>query len=323
MLLFASVSILCADLGGAAAPKQKTVHLGLVHPQSPSTATRGVSVFRDHLRELGYIEGQNLIIETTWAEGRTDRLPALIAEVLTRKIDVLITYATQATIAAKNATSEVPIVGVALGDPTSVGLAPSVARPGGNVTGLAGWWVGEGTAGKWVELLQELVPNLSNLAVIVNLDTPIARDLKKELYETHPVHGPKLHFIDAREPSALPRAFSQAAKGCQAVLVLPSVVYSGHRWQLTALAAKHKLPTIYYMRDFVDAGGLLSYGSDLTVTWRRAAEYVDKIVNGGKVSELPFEQPRRLELVVNLKTAKALGIKIPESILLRADEVIR
>jgi putative ABC transport system substrate-binding protein len=159
--------------------------------------------------------------------------------------------------------------------------------------------------------------------VIVNLETPIARDLKKELEATHPVQGPKLHFIEAHEVNGLSSAFDQAAKKCQGVLVLPSIVYSAHRWQLTALAEKHKLPTMYYMRDFVDAGGLVSYGSDLSVTWQRAADYVDKIVNGTKAGDLPFEQPRKLELVLNLKAARALRLTVPESILLRADEVIR
>ena len=318
-----SLFITGADFACAAAPAHKIVRVGFVHPQSPATATRGVRVFWDHLHELGYVEDQNLVIETRWAEGRTERLPALIAEVLASKVDVLVTYATQTTVAAKNATNTVPIVGVAVGDPISIGLAASVARPGGNVTGFAGWWAGEGIASKWVELLQETVPRLSHIAVIVNPDTAIARDLKKELQAAAPAHGPKLHFIEAREPATLASAFEQAAKVGQAILVLPSIVYSGHRWQVTALASKRRLPTIYYMRDFVDAGGLMSYGSDVALTWRRAADYVDKIVNGAMAGDLPFQQPTKLELVVNLQSAKALGITIPESILLRADEVIR
>lgn len=302
---------------------QKPVRVGLVHPQSPSTATRGVTAFREHLRELGYIEGQSLIIETRWAEGDTKVLPALIAEVLSRHVDVLVTYATQATVAAKQGTSVVPVVGVAVGDPISLGLAASVGHPGGNVTGLAGWWTGEGVASKWVQLLQEIIPSLSHVAVIVNPDTAIAHDLQRELEGARPALRPKLLFIEAREAGMLPSAFVQAAKKGQAILVLPSVVYSGNRWKVTALARQPGLPTIYYIRDFVEAGGLMSYGPDVTAMWQRAAEYVDKIVNGAKPGDLPFEQPTKLELVINLKTAKALGIPIPESILLRADEVIQ
>jgi len=317
------LTALGADFTHATEATQKVLRVGLVHPHSPSTATRGVALFREHLGELGYIDGQNLIIEARWAEGHTERLPALIAEVLARHVDVLVTYATQATVAAKNATNTVPIVGVGVGDPINSGFAATVARPGGNVTGLAGWWAGEGIASKWLELLQEAVPRLSCVAVIVNRDTPIARELKKELEAAGPSHGPKVRFVEARDASTLPRAFEQAAKKCQAILLLPSVVYSGHRWEITALASKFRLPTIYYLRDFVEAGGLMSYGPDLTVMWLRAADYVHKLFHGAKAGELPFERSTKFELVVNLKTAKALGITIPESILLRADEVIR
>jgi putative ABC transport system substrate-binding protein len=297
------------------------VRVGFVHRALPSTATRGVPAFWERLHELGWVEGQNLVIEARWAEGRNDRLPALMGEVLERKVDVLVTYGTEAAVAAKHATSTVPIVVAAMGDPVRSGVAASLAHPGGNLTGLSMGFA-EGMAGKWLELLQETVPRLSTLAVITN-PSPIARDLAKELESIAPRRNLKLRVIEVREPEALDRALAQAGRKAQAVLVLPDPAISAHRGQVTALAAKYRLPAMYYLRDYVDAGGLMAYGSDLAVLNRRAADYVDKILKGAKPGELPIEQPTKFELVVNLKTAKALGITIPDSILLQADEVIR
>jgi putative ABC transport system substrate-binding protein len=271
---------------------------------------------------LGWFEGQNLVIEARWADGRMERLPALMAEVIGRRIDVLVTFGTQAALAAKNTTSTVSIVGVAMGEPLRTGLATSLARPGSNLTGTSVGWA-EGIGGKWLERLQEAVPHLSTVAVIANSDSPIARDLAKELAAIAPTRGLKLRLIEVREPGALDGAFEQAGRKAQAVLVLPAPIISAHREQVTALAAKHRLPAMYYLRDYVDAGGLMAYAPDLAVQWRRAADYVDKILRGAKPADLPIEQPTQWSLVINLKTAKALGITFPESILLRADEVIR
>ena len=274
------------------------------------------------MRELGYVEGQNLVVESRWAEDRYDRLPALTAEVLQQKVDVLVTVATAGAIAAKNASSTIPIVGIGMADPLRTGLVSSLARPGGNLTGLSMGW-GEGMAGKWLELLQETVPRLSTLAVVANPGNPLVRDLAKDLEAIAPTRGLKLRSIEVREPKDLDRAFGQAARRAQAVLVLPDPMIAAHLKQVTALAAKYRLPAMYYLREFVDAGGLMAYGPDLAVMTRRAAEYVDKILNGARPGDLPIEQPTKFELVVNLKTAKALGLTIPESILVRADEVIR
>jgi putative ABC transport system substrate-binding protein len=298
------------------------VRLGFVHTQSPATATRGVSAFWERLRELGYIDGQNLVIEARWADGRIERLPAIMTELLGQKLDILVAATTQAAIAAKDATSTVPIVGVAMGEPLRTGLATNLARPGGNLTGLSVGWA-EGMVGKWLELLQETVPRLSTVAVIENPETSVAQGMVKELAGLAHTRRLKLRLIEVREPAGLERAFEQAGRNAQAVLVLPSPVISAHRGQVTALAAKHRLPTVYPLRDYVDAGGLMAYGPDLAVQYRRGAEYVDKILKGAKPGDLPIEQPTKFELVVNLKTAKALGITIPESILLRADEMIR
>jgi len=274
------------------------------------------------LRELGYVEGQNLVIESRWAEGQYERLPALMAEVVGQKVDVLVTYSTPAAVAAKRATSTIPIVAAGLGDPVGVGLVSSLAHPGGNLTGLSTGWT-EGITAKWLELLREAAPRLTTVAVIGNPDNPVVRDQVKELQAVAHTHNLRLQFIEVRETGALDRAFEQVGQKAQGSLVLPDPIIASLRGQLVALAAKQRLPTIYYLRDFVDAGGLMAYGPDFRVQFRRAAEYVDRILKGAKPSELPVEQPIRFELVVNLKTAKAFGLTIPESILLRADEVIR
>jgi putative ABC transport system substrate-binding protein len=298
------------------------VRVGFVHPQSPSTVPPGISAFWERLRALGWVEGQNLVIEARWADGHTERLPALTAEVIERKVDVLVTFGTQAALAAKDTTNTVSIVGVAMGEPLRTGLASSLARPGANLTGTSVGWA-EGIGGKWLELLQEAVPRLSTVAVIANSDSPIARDLAKELQAIAPTRGLKLRFIEVRDPAALDRAFEHLGRTAQAILVLPVPIMSAHRGQITALAAKYRLPAIYYLRDFVDAGGLMAYAPDLAVQWRRAADHVDKILRGAKPADLPIEQPTQWSLIINLKTAKTLGIPFPESILLRADEVIR
>ena len=322
LILITAAAVLGSPLSRSAEPAQKVVRVGFVSPQSPATALGGINAFWDRLRELGYVEGHDLVVEARWAENRYDRLPALMTQVLGRKVDVLVTYTTPAAVAAKNATSTIPIVVAFVGDPIRSGLAVSLARPGGNLTGVTTGFA-EGFAGKWLELLQETVPRLSTLAVIENPDTPIARDLARDLEAIAPTRGLKFRLIEVRSPVALDHAFEQAARKAQAVLLLPDPMLAAHREQITALAAKHRLPAMYYLRDFVDAGGLMAYAPDNSVTWRRAADYVDKILKGAKPGDLPIEQPTKFELVVNLKTAKALGIMIPESILLRADEVIR
>jgi putative tryptophan/tyrosine transport system substrate-binding protein len=320
--LASGVAVLGAQLARAAEPSPRVVRVGFVHPQSPSTVVRGVSAFWERLHELGWVEGQNLVIEARWADGQMERLPAIMAEVIGRKVDVLVTFGTQAAVAAKNTTSTVSIVGVAMGEPLRTGLATSLARPGSNLTGTSVGWA-EGIGGKWLELLQEAVPHLSAVAVITNSDSPIARDLAKELEAIAPTRGLKLRLIEVRDPAALDHAFEHLEQKAQAVLVLPVPIISAHRGQVTALAAKHRVPAMYYLRDFVDAGGLMAYAPDLAVQWRRGADYVDKILRGAKPADLPIEQPTQWSLVVNLKTARALGITFPESILLRADEVIR
>jgi putative ABC transport system substrate-binding protein len=314
------VDLFTSSVSCAAEPAQKIVRVGFVDPYSSSSGFRGIGGFWQRLRDLGWVEGENMMVEARWADGRMDRLPALMNEVIGRKIDVLVTNTTPGAVAAKNATSAVPIVGVGMGDPIRTGLAASLARPGGNLTGLSAG-LAEGMAGKWLELLQETVPHLSTAAVIANPDNAMARQMAGELQAIARTRGLKLQLIEVREPEALRSAFDQAGRKAQAVLVLPGQFEQ--RWQITALAAKHRLPAIYTVREYVEAGGLMAYTPNFAVMWRRAADYVDKILRGAQPGELPIEQPTQFELVVNLQTAKALGITIPESILLRADEVIR
>jgi len=283
---------------------------------------RGISAFWERLGELGYVKGQNLTVEARWAEGRYDRLPALMAEVLGREVDVLVTYGTPAAVAAKQATRTIPIVGVAMGEPVRTGLVPSLARPGANLTGLSVGWA-EHMAPKWLELLQDTVPGLSTVGLISNPENPINREMTKELEAIAPSRNLKLLILEVREPKQLDHAFEQAGLKAQAVLVLPGAAVFASRGPVTVLAAKHRLPAMYYLRDFVDAGGLMAYAPDMVIQWRRGADYVDKILKGAKPAELPIEQPTQYLLVVNLKTARALGLKLPEAILLRADEVIR
>ena len=315
-----AIALLGSPPAGAADPAQRVVRVGFVDPLAPSDGR--VDEFWQRLRELGWVEGQNLVIEARSADGRIDRLPALMTEVVERKVDVLVSYGTPGAVAAKKATNTIPIVIATMGDPIGAGIVTNLTRPGGNLTGLSLEWA-EGIEGKWLELLQDLVPHLSTVAMIVNLNNPVIRKMAKELEAIAPTRGVKIRLIEVRKPEMFDSAFKRARKEAQAVLVLGDVFTFQHRRQLVALAARYQLPAMYPLREYVDAGGLMAYGADRAVLLRRAADYVDKILKGAKPGDLPIEQPTKFELVVNLKTANALGLKIPEPILLRADEVIR
>jgi putative ABC transport system substrate-binding protein len=322
-LILAILTIVITMPVRAADTGDRIFHVGFVSIASSNSTLRIVSAFWERLRELGYLEGKNLVIEFRWADGEADRLPALMAEVVAKNPDVLVTYATRPAIVAKNATTKIPIVVAAMGDPVATGLAESLARPGSNLTGLSMGYA-DPISGKWLELLQETVPRLSTIAVIMNPDNPLERDLINKLTKLATQRHLKLLVTDGRTPESLDKAFASTARGAQVMVVTGDPVIVGfHRARIIALASKFRMPAIYAMREFVDEGGLMAYGPDVTAMFRRAAEYVDKILKGARPSDLPIEQPTKLELVVNLKTAKALGIKIPQSILLRADEVIR
>jgi putative tryptophan/tyrosine transport system substrate-binding protein len=316
------IAVLGPLLSQAAEPTQRVVRVGFVSPFSLSTDQRSVDGFWQRLRELGWVEGQNLIVEARWAEGRSDRLPALMSEVIERKVDVLVTYSTPGALAAKKATSTIPIVITNMADPVRSGVIASLAHPDGNLTGLSLGWA-EGMAGKLLELLQETVPHLATVAMIANPDDPVVPERAKEVEAIAPSRSIRTRLIEVRKPEALDRAFRQARKEAQAVLILGDLLTFAQRRHIAALATKYRLPTMYPLREYVDSDGLMAYGPDRVVLFRHAADYVDKILRGAKPADLPFEQPTQHEFIVNLKTARASGITIPDSILLRADEVIR
>jgi putative tryptophan/tyrosine transport system substrate-binding protein len=319
--LASAAAVLGSHSSLAAEPAQRVVRVGFVHLESPSARPHGVDGFWQRLGELGWVEGQNLVIEARWANGRIDQLTPLMTEVIERKVDVLVTYGTAAAVVAKNATSTIPIVAAAMGNPIATGLAATLAHPGGNLTGLSTGYGDVG--GKWLELLQEIVPHLSVVAMIGDPDNPIVREMAKELEAIAPTRSIKPRLMEVRDSEALERAYKRARREAQAVLILGGPFIFDHRRQVTALSARYGLPTMYPLREYMDVGGLMAYAADSAILWRRTADYVDRILRGAKPGDLPIEQPTKFELVVNLKTAKALGIIIPESILLRADEVIR
>jgi len=282
--------------------------------------------FRQGLRDLGYVEGRNVVIEYRDAEGKLERLPALAAELVALKVDVIVTGGgTPTALAAKQATRTVPIVFIAVGDPVTSGLVTSLARPGGNVTGLTS--LAPELVGKWLELLTQAVPGVSRVAFLWQpgvIGERTEKDMLKAADVAARALGVRLQFVEARGPADIDRAFSDMTRTrAGALTVLPYAMFNSERRRLVDLAAKNRLPTVYSFREYVDAGGLMAYGPNLADLIRRAATYVDKILKGAKPADLPVEQPTKFELVINLKTAKALGLTIPPSLLGRADEVIQ
>jgi len=290
---------------------------------SPGTATSApTDAFRQGLRELGYLEGQNLVVEYRWADGDTARLPALAAELVRLQVDVLVTSSNPAVLAARQATSTIPIVFAASSDPVGTGLVASLAHPGGNVTGLS--LVTPELSGKRLQLLRETLPRLARVALLWDAGNVGMADRVKETEAAARQLGVTLHVEWVRDLAGLDRAFTTLAQArLDAFLTTVEPFTGDHRQRIVAFAAQQRLPAMYEERDFVDAGGLMAYGPSLAANYRRAATYVDKILKGTKPSDLPVEQPTKFELVINLKTAKALGLTIPQSILIRADEVIR
>jgi len=273
------------------------------------------------LRELGYAEGRNIALEYRWTEGRDDRLSALAAELVRAKVDVIVTAGGQAIEAARRATSSIPIVMAYTGDPIEAGWVQSLARPGGNVTGLMAMAIE--LSGKRVELLKETVPRASRVAVLYNPASQLSNLQLKESEVAARTLGLTAKSFGVKDPTAFPRTFdAMMTARAGALIVVNSALMSAHQRQITGLAAKARLPAMYQGSEYVEAGGLMAYGPVRRNMWHRAATYVDKILKGAKPAELPVEQPMRFELVVNIRTAKALGLRIPPSILVRADQVI-
>jgi len=281
--------------------------------------------FLQGLRDLGYVEGRNIVIEYRDAERKLERLPALAAELVALKVDVIVASGTLAALAAKQATRTLPIVFSPAGDPVGSGLVTSLARPGGNVTGLSAF--APELVGKRLELLKQAVPGVSRVAVLWQPGA-FGERTEKDILKRAEVAGRDLHlplqFVEARGPADFARAFSDMSIArADALTVLASNMFVSERRRLVDLAAAKRLPAVYSARELVDAGGLMSYGANLADLNRRAATYVDRILKGTKPADLPVEQPAKFELILNLKTAKALGLTIPQSVLGRADEVIQ
>ena len=279
-----------------------------------------VAAFAQRLSEVGWIEGHNVAIEYRWAEGRTERLAEFAAEFVRLKVDVIVTSATPPVIAAKQATSVIPIVFAAVGDPVGTGLVNSLARPGGNATGLS--IQATDLAGKRLELLHEVVPGLRRLAIMANPGAPPAVLEMAETQTTARALGLEVVASEIRRPEDIAAAFEAFKGRAEALYVCNDPLVTTNRTRINTLASGMRLPTMYNVREFVEAGGLMSYGPNFLDLFRRAADFADKILRGAKPSDIPVEQPTKFELVINLKTAKALGLTVPPTMLARADEVI-
>jgi putative ABC transport system substrate-binding protein len=307
-------------LAASAQTLPKIARVGFVFGITPTTSKHNIEAFRQGLRELGYVEGQTIVLEVRWAEGRSERMPELMAELVGLKVDVLVAASTPAALAAKNVTQSIPIVMIA-GDPIGLGLVTSLARPGGNVTGLS--YYGEAITGKRLELLKEVVPELARVGVLRNPLVPSHPIYWKDTEVAAQRLGVALEALEVRGPEDFEAAFATAKqRNAQALLVFDDILTITYRSRITALAASSRLPAMYPYRELPDAGGLMSYGPSTVPLFRRAAALVDKILKGAKPADLPVEQPTTFELVVNVKVAKVLGLTVPPSLLARADEVI-
>jgi len=281
-----------------------------------------VEAFLEGMHALGYVEGQNFVMEYRASAGQSERLPALAAELVRLKVDVLLAWTTPAALAAKDATTTIPIVMMGVGDPVGSDLVASLARPGGNVTGLAS--LAPDLVGKQLEFLKDVLPTVSRVAILWNPANPTRALIVREADMAAQRLGVQLHLVEARSPDAFDRAFAAMTSAhAGALLVLGDGMFFQHRRRLAELAATSHLPTMHNIRPFVEAGGLMAYGPSTLDIRRRAAVYVDKILKGAKPANLPVEQPTKFELIINLKTAKTLGLTIPPSLLLLADEVIQ
>jgi putative tryptophan/tyrosine transport system substrate-binding protein len=310
--------LLAAPLAVRAQQPGRLPRIGVLWPISDDAELKA---FRQGLHELGYVEQQNIVLEYRYARGKDEVLPALAAELVALNVDIILTYGVTAAKAARQATTTIPIVNGSMSDPVAAGLAESLARPGGNVTGLTSR--SPTLSAKRLELIKEVVPGLSRVAVL-STPAPTAQLGLQEMKVAARSLGVSLLVQQVQEPNEFESAFSEMTKArAGALLVLADLRFNEHLRRLVDLAAEHRLPVAYTSKDFVDGGGLMSYGPSWPDQFRRAAGYIDKILKGAKPADLPIEGPIKFELVINLKTAKALGLTIPQTIMLRADEVIQ
>jgi putative tryptophan/tyrosine transport system substrate-binding protein len=318
------LSAMLFALCGSAQAQQpsKVSRIGYLQAPPASTVATRTNAFRQGLRELGYVEGKNIVIEWRFAEGKLDRVPNLVAELVRLKVDVIVTGGSFATGAAKEATSTIPVVMTQDSDPVGNGYVASLARPGGNVTGLS--TLAPELSGKQLELLNETVPKLSRVAVLGSSNRSGNAQSVKETEHAADALRVKLQYLDILSPKDIESAFRAARKQkAEAVLVLTGPVVTSQRTEIINLASKNRLPAIYDRAEFVEDGGLMTYSVSSTDLFRRAAVYVDKILKGAKPADLPVEQPTKFEFIVNLKAAKQIGLTIPPNVLVRADKVIR
>jgi putative tryptophan/tyrosine transport system substrate-binding protein len=319
----AAAALLTLPLATTAQQAEKVPRIGFLSLNSAEELQPRLAALRQGLRERGWVEGQNIVIEVRFAEGEVDQLPALVGELIRLKVDIIVTTSSATTWAAKDATKSIPIVMAVSADALGEGLVTSLAHPGGNITGMT-FLVGPEIAGKHLELLKEVAPAASRVAVLTNPTNRSHATLVRELKAAARAFGVQLQVLDAQSPDQLDSAFAAMTRErAAALLVLTDSMLFGQRRRVADLAARSRLPAMYYQREFVEAGGLISYGASVSDMFRHAAIHVDKILRSAKPGDIPIEQPTKFELVINLKTAKALGLTIPQSLLLRADEVIQ
>ena len=317
-----TLALLLAPLASDAQQTGTVYRIGFLGNSTAALEANLVGPFREGLRDLGYDEGRNVLIEYRWAEGKYERFPALIAELIALKVDVIVTAGPPAPLAVKKATTSVPLVMVAVGDPVGTGIVASLNRPGGNITGLTS--ISPELEGKRLELLREVVPKLSRVAVLWNPVSPFQVVAEKEVRAAAQVLRMNVLSLGVRTPEELKDALAAIARERPgALLVLADRLFLHNRARIMEFAAQNRLPGVHAYRELVEAGGLMSYGPSYAGMHRRAATYVDKILKGAKPADLPVERPATFELVINQKAAKALGLTIPQSVLLRATEVIQ
>jgi putative ABC transport system substrate-binding protein len=313
--------LLATPLAAEAQRAGKVYRIGFLGNSTPALEANLVGRFREGLRDLDYVEGLNVLIEYRWAEGHYERFPALITELIALKLEVIVTAGTPASLAVKKATTSIPLVMVAVGDPVATGLVASLARPGGNITGLTS--IAEEMEGKRLELLREVAPKVSHIAVLWNAGSPIQVIQEREMQAAIRVVGMKILSLGVRTAEQIEDAFATMVRERPgALFVLADRLFLHHRTRIMDFAAQHRLPGVHAYRELVEAGGLMSFGPSYAGMHRRAAYFVDRILRGAKPADLPVERPSKFDLVINLKTAKALGLTIPPSLLQRADHVI-
>ena len=318
-----ALGLVLAPLAVEAQLAANVPRIGYLSSGGATASTLFVEAFRQGLRELGWVEGRNIVIDYRFAEGRLDRLPALAAELVQLKVDVIVAGPTPPTVAAKNATPTIPIVMVSVGDPVRLGLIASLARPGGNITGSS-FDVGLEIFGKELELLKETLPKVRRVAILSNSGNPAQEVAVSDLKAAARSLRVQLQILPVRGPNEFDGAFGAMVKEhAEALLVVADSMFNLHRARLADLTARNRLPSMHGFREYVEAGGLMSYGPSMVAIYRRAAFFVDKILKGAKPGDLPVEQPTKFELVINAKTAKTLGLTIPQALLVRADEIIQ